>query len=45
MRKGELLSLQWSQIRFSPRAEPFLPAQKTKAKKDRHSAVTNAPSW
>jgi len=35
MRKGELLSLQWSQIRFSPRAEVFLPAGKTKAKKAR----------
>lgn len=34
-RKGELLSLQWHQVRFSPRAELFLPAQKTKAKKDR----------
>lgn len=34
-RLGELLSLQWSQVRFAPRAELFLPAQKTKAKKDR----------
>jgi integrase len=25
-RKGELLSLQWAQVRFSPRAELFLPA-------------------
>ena len=29
MRRGEILSLQWSQVRFSPRAELFLPAVKT----------------
>jgi integrase len=34
-RKGELLSLQWSQVRFEPKAELFLPAQKTKTKTDR----------
>jgi len=34
-RRGELLSLQWEQVRFAPRAELFLPADKTKAKKDR----------
>lgn len=34
-RKRELLSLQWSQVRFSPRAEVFLPAGKTKVKRDR----------
>ncbi len=34
-RLGELLSLQWHQVWFSPRAEIFLPAQKTKAKRDR----------
>ena len=35
MRVGEILSLQWRQIRWRPRAEIFLPAQKTKATKDR----------
>ncbi|HVL66546.1 MAG TPA: site-specific integrase [Vicinamibacterales bacterium] len=34
-RKGELLSLQWHQVRFEPRAEIFLPAGKTKTKADR----------
>ena len=29
-RRGELLSLQWHQIRLTPKAEIFLPAQKTK---------------
>lgn len=41
-RLGELLSLQWHQVRFSPRAELFLPAQKTKAKKDRRVPVSTA---
>jgi integrase len=40
-RKGELLSLQWHQVRFSPRAEIFLPAQKTKAKKDRRVPISS----
>jgi integrase len=40
-RKGELLSLQWHQVRFSPRAELFLPAQKTKAKKDRRIPLSS----
>jgi integrase len=40
-RKGELLSLQWSQVRFSPRAELFLPAGKTKAKRDRRVPVSS----
>lgn len=40
-RKGELLSLQWSQVRFSPRAEVFLPAEKTKAKKDRRVPISS----
>lgn len=31
-RKGELLSLQWRQVRWAPRAELFLPAQKTKTR-------------
>lgn len=34
-RKGELLSLQWSQVRFAPRAELVLPPQKTKTRKGR----------
>jgi len=41
-RLGELLSLQWSQVRFTPRAELFLPAQKTKAKKDRRIPISTA---
>lgn len=39
-RKGELLSLQWHQVRFSPRAELFLPAGKTKAKRDRRIPIS-----
>jgi integrase len=39
-RKGELLSLQWHQVRFSPRAELFLPAGKTKAKRDRRVPIS-----
>ena len=39
-RKGELLSLQWHQVRFSPRAEIFLPAGKTKAKRDRRVPIS-----
>ncbi len=39
-RKGELLSLQWQQVRFSPRAELFLPAQKTKVKRDRRIPIS-----
>src|SRR5262245_7332485 len=39
-RTGELLSLQWYQVRFHPRAEIFLPAQKTKAKKDRRVPIS-----
>ncbi len=41
-RRGELLSLQWHQVRFTPRAELFLPAQKTKAKKDRRVPISTA---
>ncbi len=41
-RKGELLTLQWHQVRFTPRAEIFLPAQKTKAKKDRRVPISSA---
>ena len=39
-RQGELLSLQWHQVRFSPRAELFLPAGKTKAKRDRRVPIS-----
>lgn len=35
MRRGEILSLQWSQVKLQPKAEIFLPAQKTKTKSDR----------
>lgn len=41
-RRGELLSLQWHQVRFTPRTEIFLPAQKTKAKKDRRIPISSA---
>jgi integrase len=41
-RLGELLSRQWHQVRFSPRAEIHLPAQKTKAKKDRRIPISSA---
>jgi integrase len=40
-RKGELLSLQWHQVRFTPRAEVFLPATKTKAKRDRRVPLSS----
>jgi len=40
-RKGELLSLQWHQVRFTPRAELFLPAAKTKAKRDRRVPLSS----
>lgn len=41
MRRGEILSLQWSQVRFSPRAEIFLPATKTKTKRDRRVPMSS----
>lgn len=41
MRTGELLSLQWHQVRFAPRAELFLPASRTKAKKDRRLPINS----
>lgn len=41
-RLGELLSLQWAQVRFEPRAELFFPAQKTKAKTDRRVPISSA---
>jgi len=40
-RRGELLSLQWHQVRFTPRAELFLPAVKTKTKRDRRVPVSS----
>jgi integrase len=40
-RRGELLSLQWHQVRFAPRAEIFLPAGKTKAKRDRRVPISS----
>lgn len=41
MRRGEILSLQWHQVRFSPRAELFLPANKTKTKRDRRVPLSS----
>ena len=38
-RRGELLSLQWHQVRFTP-GELFLPAVKTKTKRDRRVPVS-----
>jgi len=40
MRKGEILSLQWSQVRFLPRAELFLPGSKTKTARARRVPVS-----
>jgi integrase len=40
-RKGELLSLQWEQVRFTPSARIFLPAQKTKTKRDRRVPISS----
>jgi integrase len=40
-RRGELLSLQWHQVRFKPRAEIFLPATKTKTKRDRRVPISS----
>jgi integrase len=41
MRRGELLSLQWHQVRFAPRAELFLPAPKTKGRRDRRVPISS----
>ncbi|CAN5851426.1 hypothetical protein BH18ACI5_BH18ACI5_04530 [soil metagenome] len=41
MRRGEILSLQWWQVRFKPKAEIFLPAVKTKTKADRKIPVSS----
>lgn len=40
-RIGELLSLQWHQVSFSPKAELFLPASKTKTQKDRRVPMSS----
>jgi len=40
-RKGELLSLQWYQVRFSPRAELYLTSGKTKTKRDRRIPISS----
>jgi integrase len=39
-RQGELLSLQWHQVRAEPRQELILPAQKTKTKRDRRVPIS-----
>ena len=39
-RRGELLSLQWKQVRLDTRGEIFLPGQKTKTKKDRRIPIS-----
>ena len=41
MRRGEILSLQWQQVRFAPRAELFLPGAKTKSKRDRRVPLSS----
>lgn len=41
MRRGEILSLQWWQVRFSPKAELFLPATKTKTTTDRRVPLSS----
>ena len=40
MRRGEIVSLQWWQVRFAPNVEIFLPAAKTKTKADRTIPVS-----
>ena len=40
MRQGELLSLQWKQVRSSP-AEIFIPADKAKQRKDRRIPISS----
>ena len=41
MRLGELLSLEWSQVRMSLSPEIFIPAQKAKQKKDRRIPMSS----
>lgn len=40
-RKGELLSLQWAQIKEGPRPAVFFPAKKTKTKRDRYVPISS----
>jgi integrase len=40
-RRGELLSLQWHQVRLEPKAELLLPAGKTKSKRDRTVPISS----
>ncbi len=40
-RRGEILSLQWAQVRLDARGEIFLPGQKTKTKKDRRIPISS----
>lgn len=40
-RKGELMTLQWAQVRTAPRRELFLPATKTKTRTDRRVPITD----
>jgi integrase len=40
-RRGELLSLQWHQVRFTPKAELFLPGAKTKTRRDRRVPMSS----
>jgi integrase len=40
-RRGELLSLQWHQVRWTPRAEIVLPAAKTKTRRDRRIPMSS----
>ena len=39
-RRGEILSMQWQQVRLDARGEVFLPGQKTKTKKDRRIPIS-----
>ena len=39
-RIGEILSMQWHQVRFSPRAELFIPAHIAKQKRDRRIPIS-----
>jgi integrase len=39
-RRGELLTLQWSQVQWTPKAQIFLPAAKTKTRTDRYVPIS-----
>jgi integrase len=41
MRKGEILGLQWSQIQQEPRPQIYLPAVKTKTRRDRWIPISS----